>query len=348
MLITNDTPKNEIKLKKNCKRIIKDIEIITVPKLDDINANQINVAIPIDEYLILNILSKYYKNVRITEINCKKDLEDLAKRKPDLVFSGVKFFYFNKMTVWLNDFLDTYSIPYIASCRLSLENEADKSLAKKIMKNADILTADFFITEPGEYNSEKSLPLKFPFFIKPISGGNSIGVDKNSVVTSFANFKLKINDIKNKQKLKSLVETYLSGREYSVGIFQDNLNGSLTAMPIEIIVKKNSNGDRIADYDIKKNDSENVLPVKNKKIFNLLANLSKKAFTALEGKSFGRIDIKMDKIGRPHFIEANLMPGLKKGYFYRCCLLNLKINYEQMILKIAKNAMINTKVLKAF
>ena len=77
-----------------------------------------------------------------------------------------------------------------------------------------------------------------------------------------------------------------------------------------------------------------------------MADLSKKAFTALEGKSFGRIDIKMDSIGRPHFIEANLMPGLKKGYFYRCCLLNLKINYEEMILKIVKNGLIDIKLVK--
>ena len=58
MLISNATPINEIKFKKNYKKIIKDIEIITVPKLADIHANQINVAIPIDENLILKILSK--------------------------------------------------------------------------------------------------------------------------------------------------------------------------------------------------------------------------------------------------------------------------------------------------
>ena len=54
---------------------------------------------------------------------------------------------------------------------------------------------------------------------------------------------------------------------------------------------------------------------------------------------FGRIDIKMDDKGIPNFIEANLMPGLQKGYFYRSCSMNLKINYEQMITKISQNAL---------
>ena len=71
---------------------------------------------------------------------------------------------------------------------------------------------------------------------------------------------------------------------------------------------------------------------------------SKNAFTVLGGKSLGRIDIKMDHRGIPHFIEANLMPGLRKGYFYRSCLLNLNMNYEQMILSVADNGLSSQRI----
>ena len=47
----------------------------------------------------------------------------------------------------------------------------------------------------------------------------------------------------------------------------------------------------------------------------------------------------MDYHGIPHFIEANLMPGLRKGYLYRACLFNLGMSYEQMILTIADNGL---------
>ena len=75
-------------------KIDKTIEIVIVPKLADITANQQNVGIVLDEKLILKILSKRYSNVSITEINTENDLKKLALRKPDLVFSGVKYFYF--------------------------------------------------------------------------------------------------------------------------------------------------------------------------------------------------------------------------------------------------------------
>ena len=332
--------------KKNIfpNKINKTIEIVIVPKLADITANQKNVGIVVDEKLILKILSERYKNVSITEIITKNDLKKLALRKPDLVFSGVKYFYFADGIIWLNDYLELHDILYIASNRTALHNEHDKSIAKKIVQKANIRTADFFTTEPGEHQNEMSIPIAFPLFIKPLTGGDSRGVDANSIVYDFLSFQAKVLDIKRKHNLRSLVETYLSGKEYSVSILQDHSNGNLIAMPIEIVVKKNINGHRILDYDIKDNDHEKVIEVSDSKIFNQLSDLSKNAFTALDGKSLGRIDIKMDHRGVPHFIEANLMPGLRKGYFYRSCLLNLNMSYEQMILTVADNGLSSRRI----
>ena len=321
------------------QKIDKTIEIVIVPKLDDITINQRNVAITLDENLILEILSRHYRNVLITKINTENDLKKLTLRKPDLVFSGVKYFYFDGKIIWLNDHLEIYDIPYIASNREALHNEHDKSIAKKIIQKANIKTADFFTTEHDEYPTEMSIPIAFPLFIKPLTGGDSRGIDKNSIVYDFSSFQEKILDIKRKQNLCSLVETYLPGKEYSVSILQDSSNGILRAMPIEIVVDKNINGHYILDYDIKKNDHEYVIQVTDRKIYNQLSDFAKDSFKALGGKSLGRIDIKMDHNGVPHFIEANLMPGLGKGYFYRSCLLNLGMSYEQMILTIANNGL---------
>jgi len=324
-------------------KIDKTIEIVIVPKLADITANQQNVGIVLDEKSILKILSKHYRNVSITEIITENDLKKLALRKPDLVFSGVKYFYFDDEIIWLNDYLELHNISYIASNRSALHNEHDKSIAKKIIQKANISTADFFTTEPGEHQNEMSIPIAFPLFIKPLTGGDSRGVDANSIVYDFLSLQAKVLDIKCKHNLRSLVETYLSGKEYSVSILQDHSNGNLIAMPIDIVVKKNINGHRILDYHIKENDHEKIIEVSNSKIFNQLSDLSKNAFTALGGKSLGRIDIKMDSRGVPHFIEANFMPGLRKGYFYRSCLLNLNMCYEKMILTVADNGLSSQK-----
>jgi len=319
--------------------INKKIEIVIVPKPKNASLNQLNVGIILDEVLIYKILSENYKEVLITEIKTKKDLAKLALRKPDLVFSGVKYFYFNKKKIWLNDYLELNDILYIASNKSSLLKESNKSRAKKIMQKSNITTAEFFTTGVGEHKNKKNIPIAYPLFIKPITGGDSRGIDNNSIVRNYRGFKKKVLEIKKNQHTRCLVEKYLTGKEYSVGIFKDNITGSIVAMPIEIIVKRNNNGNHILDFDIKKNDEEEVVAVLDLRIFNQLSVLAKKSFVALKGKSLGRIDFKMDHLGNPHFIEANLMPGIKKGYFYRSCLLNLNINYEEMILKITANGL---------
>ena len=232
-----------------------------------------------------------------------------------------------------------FQIPYIASSKAALDNESNKNRAKKLMQKARIKTADFFITNPGEYITEDLIPIKFPLFIKPVTGGDSRGIDKNSIVFNFKSFTAKVLDIKVKQNSPSLVETYLTGKEYSVGIFEDSSNGNLKAMPIEIIVQENVDGHCILDFDVKKNDEEKVILVADIKVFNKISKLAKNSFKALGGKSLGRIDIKMNSRGVPHFIEANLMPGLRKGYFYRSCVLNLDMSYEDMIFSIANTGL---------
>lgn len=320
-------------------KINKSIEIVIVHNPGKKNFHQDNVGIILEENKILKILSKRYTDVSITKIDNKKDLDRLLKRKPDLVFSGVKYFNFNDKKIWLNDCLEAYDIPYIASSRTALDNESDKNLAKKLVLKAKIKTADFFVTEPDQHQHESSIPISFPLFIKPVKGGDSRGIDSNSIAYNFSSFKKKVLEIKTKHNLSSLVETYLPGKEYSVGIFQDSINGTLRAMPIEIIIKKNINGHCILDFDVKKDDEEKVIAVTNKKILRKLSELAKKAFKALGGKSLGRIDIKMDHQGVPHFMEANLMPGLRKGYFYRSCLLNLDMSYDEMIFNIANTGL---------
>lgn len=321
------------------KKINKTIEIVSIPSLLKSDTVPLNIGIDIDEQLICTILSDTYQQVSITVINEQIDLDTLAARRPDLVFSGVKYFDFENRKLWLNDYLDQHGIAYVASNKAALDSEFDKSIAKVLIKKAGLATADYFTTAPDEHPTVSSIPIAFPLFIKPVASGDSKGIDAKSIVNNFADFKLKVADIWDKQNSRSLVETYLSGREYSVGIFEDRSSGLLTAMPIEIIAPKNKNGHRILDFDIKRFDNEQVIAVKNAAIREQLSELAKSAFVALKGKAFGRIDIKLDHHRIPHFVEANLMPGLRKGYFYRSCNINLGLTYEQMILRIANNGL---------
>ena len=325
-------------------KINKYIEIVMIEG----DIKQKNIAIDIDAEVILNILSKAYEKVVISIIRNKEDLDDLMKKKPDLVFSGVKYFTFHNHSgeskiIWLNDYLDDHNISYIGSSRKALENEYDKSVAKDIIKKSNINTADFFTSHPGEYKDKESLPINFPLFIKPIIGGDSRGIDQDSIVDNFEAFQSKVSSISKNQKSDSLIEVFLPGKEYSVAIIENHLKNSISAMPVEIVPNSQPQKHPILDFDAKTKDTEQVIAVLNLEIHDKISALAIIAFKALNGRSFGRIDIKMDDLGIPYFMEANFMPGLKKGYFYRACFLNQNLNYEQMILMIADTGLFSKK-----
>jgi D-alanine-D-alanine ligase len=314
----------------------RSIEILIVPSVTG-QVHQKNVAINIDPQLIQRVLSKFFTSVQVTEISSIACLDKLVARKPDLVFSGVKYFTFGPNQIWLNDILDREKIPYIGSARRALENEHDKSIAKKLVRHAGITTADYFTVRPEEFEAINCQKLNFPLFVKPLIGGDSRGIDSSSVVYDQASLKIKIKQIFDVHGSNVLVERYLSGAEFSVGILEDEVTKTITAMPIEILAPVNDQGDRVLDYNVKKNDSEVVIKVADQNLHNQLSRFGTLAFKALGGRSFGRIDIRLCHNNVLHFMEANLMPGLSNGYFFRSCALNLDINYDQMIRLIARN-----------
>ena len=110
-------------------------------------------------------------------------------------------------------------------------------------------------------------------------------------------------------------------------------------LPVEIIPQKDINGDRFLGFDDKVADKELVFKITDEKIKRAVSNLAEKSFQALGAKGFGRIDIKIDNHGVPHFLEANLIPGLGTGYFYRCYHINTGLSHENLILEITRKTL---------
>ncbi len=329
----------------NTRKINKYIEIVMSPDRASVGMEKENVGIILDELKILEVLSQRYKTVCVSVIKTENDLKALVAKNPDLVFSGLKYFDFydddkkQNKHIWFSDYLAQHNIAYLGSISKVYKNSYDKAHAKKIAQDAGINTAQFFTTEPDELTLSQSLGITPPFFVKPDRGGDSKGIDENSIVTSFEGLKAKVSNIYQTQQSRSLVETYLSGKEYTVGVLEDVADGTLMAMPIEIIPSKNRNGDRVLDFDTKVNNTEQVIEITDLQIHKLISDLAIQVFKALKAASHARIDIKMDGYGVPYFLEANLMPGLGTGYLYRSCAINQKMSYEQMIYKITDNAL---------
>ena len=283
-----------------------------------------------------------YRGVRFNNIQSTEDLEAIAVRRPDLVVVCVKYFIDpttgNK--IWLSDFFERHNIQFTGSNRATLEFDSNKSKAKTVLAQKGIHTAQFFLTQPGQYTSELQLPLRLPLFVKPLDAANGNGVDQNSVVRDFDSYCAKVKEIFDDFNVSALVEEILPGREFTVAVLDDPSNASRSVMPVEVLVPRNAKGDRILGQQEKLDNDEKLLEVEEPAL-SAVSALASQAFTALGARDFGRIDIKMDAKSVPHFIEANLVPGMTPvtSYFPRACQIAGGLTYDDVVLKIVSLAL---------
>lgn len=298
---------------------------------------------------VYDALAEEYRDVKLSIISSKSDLEGLVSRKPDLVFTGIKYVIFSdnpitkgmKEKVWISDFLDKNGINYTGSSKKAIELDFDKKLAKAKMQCCGVDTAEYFVSTPGLYQCEEKLPVKFPLFIKPLYESDSKGVDHESNVADFLGYQRKVSSIYSEFRQPAMVESFLAGREFTVAILGSDSYGAPNVMPVEIVVDVNSQTGGILGYETKKTNQERLIPIDDKETYKTVTALAKKALVALGARDFGRIDIKMDEQGRPFFLEANLLPGMnmENSYFPQACYINNGDTYQQIVHRIAEIAL---------
>lgn len=294
---------------------------------------------------VLAVLAKHFTTVRISTINDLSDLEVLVARGPDLVFLGMEFIPANPamgMTdpdkIWLSDFLDAHEIAYTGSRQSAHELERNKPLAKQYILDAKLKTSAFCVIKQDKLFTKHDISLVFPLFVKPTNRGGGLGIDSESVVHNFDQLRLKVDAIATKFQTDTLVEEYLPGREFSVAILKDEDSTEFLVMPIELIAPPDSHGARLLSGKVKSTNSEKALQVMDEVIKSKVTKLALSAFNALGARDYGRIDIRLDAAGVPHFLEANLIPSLISGYgsFPKACIVNVGLEYEPMILRLAR------------
>lgn len=288
---------------------------------------------------IVAVLRKKYVKVGTSIVDDMSGLEALVAKKPDLVILGMKLVlldptkgYDDSPKVWLSDYLTEHGITYTGSDTAALAVEFDKPAAKQMVMNASLQSSAYFISGIKQPIFEHSL--EFPLFVKPTNRGDSKGIDEMSVVYTQPELEAKITAIHTECSSDALIEEYLTGREFSVAVIRQT-DKTLLAMPIEITAPADTNGNSFLSEAVKDADTERVLAVDDVALKGKLNDLAIGVFEALGSRDYGRIDMRLDGMGMPSFIEANLMPGLSDhGYLSRCFAINEDIGYEDMILSI--------------
>ena len=291
------------------------------------------------------VLAKHFVRVGVTIVNDLSDLDALAASHPDLVFLGMEFVPTDQSLgiddpnkVWLSDFLDQHDIAYTGSRQTAYELGRDKSLAKQRVLNANLATSAFCVIRPNQSWDKHDVTLDFPLFVKPTNRGGGLGIDCDSVVHNFEQLRSKVHAITTKYQSDALIEEYLPGREFSVAILKDAYSPVYVAMPIELVAPPDQNGSRLLSGQVKAADAEQVLEVTDTMVRSKVTALALDVFYALGARDYGRIDIRLDSAGTPHFLEANLIPSLISGYgsFPKACVLNIGLEYEPMMMRITQ------------
>jgi len=302
---------------------------------------------------VFSALNEKYTHVNFNIIRTRSDLDKIIVRKPDLVFSGIKYVVFDekeitknlKDKIWISEFFDNVGINYTGSGTEAIKLEFSKDAAKKRVAEYGINTASYFVAEPGMYETADELPVSFPLFIKPLREGDGKGIGIDSIIYDFESYQNKVQSIYTSFKQSALVEKYLSGREFTVSILGSDYNNEPITMPAEITFPGKNSHERILGYETKKENREMVIAIDDEDIFKSVASIAKRSFKALGARDFGRIDIIMDENDCPYFIEANLVPGMTQrpndkdsSYFPRACFINSHITYQETVQRIAEIA----------
>ena len=282
---------------------------------------------------VLSAIQELGHDARLSVCRTKHDLDNVVKRKPDLVILAVKYVPVdNKDDIWLSDYFTNNDINFTGSSKGVLEFDSNKVLAKTHLANKGIKTANYFMAIPGQFKSETELPFSFPLFLKPLDAANGNGIDDLSFVTDFTHYQSKIASLYETFNQPILVEEYLDGREFTVAVFK-TLDETLIVSAVEVIPPTSTNGLRILGAQAKKDDSEKLIKIIDEDVKSKVIALAIDAFNSLGVRDFGRIDIKTDNNGDCFFMEANLVPGMTFGssYFPEACEIAHQFNYNKVI-----------------
>ena len=218
----------------------------------------------------------------------------------------------------LQAIFDCMGIKYTGSSYEGSILAMDKILTKKILEHDNIKTPKWHLLK----NVRKE-NIKFPVVVKPANNGSSIGV---SIANNLEEFEVAIIECE-KYKDEIIIEEYIKGREFSVGILDK------TALPpIEIIPKAG-----FYDYKNKYQEGKTIEicpPKISQDKIKEMQQIAIKVHNALLLGAYSRIDFILDENGNFNVLEANSLPGMTKTSLLPQEALVTGITYEDLCEKI--------------
>lgn len=203
--------------------------------------------------------------------------------------------------------LEVYGIPYTFSDPLTLALTLDKAMAKRVVRDHGIPTAPFAVV--AKVAELAAIELPFPVFVKPLAEGSGKGISAACHVNSKLDLKEVCQLLIGRFNQPLLIETYLPGREFTVGLVG---NGADTQVLGVTEIELNANAESFC-YSY-----ANKAAYQSRVGYHLVdddearraAATALAAWRGLRGRDSGRVDLRSNELGQPQFLELNPLPGL--------------------------------------
>ncbi|MBI3577341.1 D-alanine--D-alanine ligase [Candidatus Gottesmanbacteria bacterium] len=242
------------------------------------------------------------------------------KGKIDLVFNIAEGLRGEIREAQIPAILEMLGIPYTHSGALTQAINLDKSLTKKIWQYHGLPTPRF--VEIGPKDKAYVEGLRFPVLVKPNAEGSSKGIYNDSLIEDPGRLPGKIRDIRKRFGNGVLVEEFMPGREFTVSVMGNpGVGKGVYILPIveqnyDVVPEKYK---KFASYEVKWLFEDQlpdarvayICPAKlEPPLEKLMTELCMKAFTVLDCRDIGRIDLRLDADGKPNLLELNTLPGI--------------------------------------
>jgi D-alanine-D-alanine ligase len=277
----------------------------------------------------------------------------LQEIQPDICFNIAEGLGGDAREAQVPALLEMLRIPYTGSRVMANAISLDKTLTKRIWRDRRLPVAPFqeFIIGDEALRAE----LRFPLFVKPAREGTGMGVDTKAVVTNEAELRERVKHILSVYKQPALVETFLSGREFTVGLigrwdakkysrhpeWYDEKHGYHLFPVLELDSSRSVTPGVYSNAAKSKEVGTDGAPgyfcpaVISPELTRKLQNLAVKAHMSIKAIDVSRSDIRLNAEGEPMLMELNSLPGLTPAYSDLCLEAAAEgISYEDLILDI--------------
>ena len=219
--------------------------------------------------------------------------------------------------------LETLGLPYTGSGVLASALSMDKLRCKQLFLGAGLPTPDFELLDGRSDWAGVVARLGLPLFVKPALEGSSIGISKvceaGELETAWREASRYDDTV--------LVERFCTGAEYTVALLGD------TALPAIRLETPHDFYDYDAKYlaDDTRYHCPCGLPAEQEA---RLLRLSERAFAAVGGAGWGRVDLMLDGDGQPRLLEVNTVPGMTDHSLVPMAARAAGIEFDELVVRI--------------